>query len=405
MTIEIRDKVVYEPLTVVGYYRPPYYRNAPRFLAHLEGVLDLYVSDRCLIVGDVNFDLLGRVDGPRSSASSYVNLLSSFDFFVCNDRVTRKIKGTLLDHVVDNFSDKVPVASATIDVEFSDHSAVLTRLPFPVQRGYVEMNKKRTDFSLMRTLLSQKLSEVPRDDRCDVDRYMEKLVTACNWAYERSTVNEVKRFCRDKRHCPWMNSHLLAIVRDNIDLYRKTRRPVNRDDEALRSKLRLSNANVAKWQRFYERKYYENMFAEADNPKSVWRRINTVLGRSRKRCVISELNHDGKKLLDDVSKATALNIFFTEIGKKIAERFKSADLNKYGTLRSSVNTIFLEPVVECEVFQIIRQLDSCKSPGIDGITVEMIKECACVIVPVLTEISNITIFRVQSILTASKLLW
>lgn len=39
-----------KPVTVVGYYRPPSYRNAPQFLSHFEGVLDRFTDHNCIVI-------------------------------------------------------------------------------------------------------------------------------------------------------------------------------------------------------------------------------------------------------------------------------------------------------------------------------------------------------------------
>lgn len=108
---------------MVGYYRPPNFSNVPRFLTHLESVLSDHSGRNCVILGDVNFNLLADRLSGFCNISSH---LACFGFGLCNDRVTRSIKVTLLDHVLSNFAEEHSHVSATIEVDFSDHAGVLS---------------------------------------------------------------------------------------------------------------------------------------------------------------------------------------------------------------------------------------------------------------------------------------
>lgn len=85
---------------------------------------------------------------------------------------------------------------------------------------------------------------------------------------------------------------------------------------------------------------------------------------------------EGNVHSDDLNKATALNNFFSEVGKNIAEKFKAGSAGR-GHVTHGVcsNSLFFEPVREAEVLGIIARLDRNKGPGIDGVTHVMLKEC------------------------------
>ncbi|KAJ6647945.1 hypothetical protein Bhyg_03170, partial [Pseudolycoriella hygida] len=105
------------------------------------------------------------------------------------------------------------------------------------------------------------------------------------------------------------------------------------------------------------------------SPKQTWRKINKVLGRVRKPCFIDEIKYENSVHTDDDDEGitSALNAFFTEVGK-IAEKFKDhAPINRHGTLRMCANSIFLEPVQECEINELIMRLDGSKGPGVDAL--------------------------------------
>lgn len=153
VTVEVLGRGRNGPLTIVGYYRPPSYRNSSRFLAHLDGVLCAYSDRKCLILGDTNFNLLSDRLSGYCNVSNYSSLLQSYGFGLCNDRVTRPIKGTLLDHVLSNFVEELPHASVTIEVDFSDHAGVLTVIPLAGRSAVRRIAKESTDFDELRKKL------------------------------------------------------------------------------------------------------------------------------------------------------------------------------------------------------------------------------------------------------------
>ncbi|KAJ6647317.1 hypothetical protein Bhyg_02539 [Pseudolycoriella hygida] len=58
----------------------------------------------------------------------------------------------------------------------------------------------------------------------------------------------------------------------------------------MKGRLRASNAEVSKWERFYTERYYERLFEDASNPKRTWQKI----GRKKKSSNITVINYEDK---------------------------------------------------------------------------------------------------------------
>lgn len=116
-----------------------------------------------MIVGDVNFDVLFNTKTNVGTVNKYLHLVESYDFKVCNDRITRPVSKTLLDHVTCNFSCKVNIDIDTVEVDFSDHCAVFSHVSLPTTFvGKQSVVRSTTDYDLMRSSLAVGWSIVQR---------------------------------------------------------------------------------------------------------------------------------------------------------------------------------------------------------------------------------------------------
>lgn len=396
VTVELSGHGRCEPLVLVGYYRPPNYKNVHRFFSHFENLLSLHPRKNCLIVGDVNLNLLSDKVSGHCNVGKYSSLLASYGFSICNDKVTRSIKGTLLDHVSSNFVERESHACVTFDVDFSDHACVVTGIPFVGRLVKREITKHSTNFDEMRSRLSSSVERICQRQFSNASEYMASIVQALMECSVASTRIERRAIKETHLRCPWMNDHLRSMVIEDNKLFRLSKDPRYFGDESMKSRLRVSRQKVDKWDSYYSRMYYENMFRDTSDPKETWRKINVVLGRKKKSCPVGEISYEGRVAVEDESKASLLNSFFVEIGKKIASKFdkasKASDAGKFGTLRANRHSIFLEPVDEHEIALLIAKLDDGKSPGVDGVTVRMLKECSLILSPILADVLNLSIF-------------
>lgn len=54
-------------------------------------------------------------------------------------------------------------------------------------------------------------------------------------------------------------------------------------------------------------------------------------------------------------------------------------LNKYGTIKASSSSLFLEPTCEADVLDLIASMDPQKAAGSDGITVLSLRACGDIV--------------------------
>lgn len=88
-----------------------------------------------------------------------------------------------------------------------------------------------------------------------------------------------------------------------------------------------------KYQEQYKRYYYEDLFRDCDKPKRLWRRIDKLLGKSKRSVSAVSLQDEGRQVEGD-QVAEFFNEYFANVGKKLAEAIPDSDqddLNKFGT--------------------------------------------------------------------------
>lgn len=379
-------------LVLTSYYRPPDNRNLSVFLRHLQNIFEASTNKNCLIVGDININTLNSSTHSISNLNKYKNLISSYDFEVINNITTRKSSGTLLDHVVCNFHHNTHFINNTVNVDFSDHSAIFTHVqchPTPIKQTIA---KKITNFALLRTKLNEKLSTISHSEFSNPNDLLNIFIDAFKKSFSECTESVMKTVSSKKPICPWMNPHLQSIIKKK-DNFIKTNKNVLHVPW-VKTKLGNLDSDIVKWQWVYKNNYHEMLFNNSlNNRQKTWKNINNILGRQKhQHNPIKKISVNGTDFYEDYQKASVLNSFFTGIGKKLAQDINSIEpINKYQTLHFTTDSIFLEPTNVEEVLNLLGLLDSNKSPGYDEISALSIKTCADVIAPILVSIINLTI--------------
>lgn len=91
-------------------YRPPNSENFHNFMTDLEDEMSSFHGDH-MVLGDLNIDWLGDCMETRK----FRDLLASYGYTVTNNIRTRPVSGKIIDHVVCNFIEHIPISNFTID--------------------------------------------------------------------------------------------------------------------------------------------------------------------------------------------------------------------------------------------------------------------------------------------------
>ena len=139
-------------------------------------------------------------------------------------------------------------------------------------------------------------------------------------------------------------------------------------------------------------KYFNEKFKNCNNSKECWQTINKLLNRQSKSTTINEIKANGTDVIGDINVAQEFNNYFCSVGPKLANDILSTD-NDPLTYMTPVSTSFeFQDIRIEELRSAIKNLKMSKSPGLDKISVKLLKEAGDTITPSLVLLFNLEYF-------------
>jgi len=127
----------------------------------------------------------------------------------------------------------------------------------------------------------------------------------------------LKRIRSKQASKPWITNDLKELMAERDYALRVAKRSGNQ--EQWNEYRRLKNFTNRKI-KSAEALHYKNLIESAENPKVLWRSLNSVIGSNKQEGSPFQV-HDGKRLVSEPkSAATKFNKFFAAIGSKVAGR-------------------------------------------------------------------------------------
>lgn len=120
--------------------------------------------------------------------------------------------------------------------------------------------------------------------------------------------------------------------------------------------------------------------------------INKVIGGNNNKTTHIQLKTENQTFNDGDDISNAFGEYFSTIGQKLSDKIPAKHddhPNKINTLTESTSSIFLRPASVNEVEMLISALRVNKACGIDDISAMTMKNCACVISPILSKLINL----------------
>ena len=139
--------------------------------------------------------------------------------------------------------------------------------------------------------------------------------------------------------------------------------------------------------------YKEVCFTHKKDPSKLWSTINEVCSKKPKSTDVKNLEIDNQKLTNSAAMAEAFNEHFSTIGCKLTDAIGSANsAESFLEYFPTANSVFsIEPTSSAKVLELMLKLSKQKAIGLDGISSQLIKISAPVIVASITEIFNCSI--------------
>lgn len=378
-------------IQVIAIYRPP-------SLCPLDFNIKLtnYVKsiknqgDISLIVGDMNLDILDDSE----CSHEYLNILSEQGYISTINTHTRVQKNSksCLDHIFlkTNFPHEhfIPVV---LQIEITDHYPVLIQFTSPFEP---ETNKKNCIIRNKPYINYNKLNDILRNETW-MDVYAEKNTdkAADIFVYKlREKINICTKHIKikklDIKKNPWVTAGLLKSINIRHDLYKKSKKNPNNEDvlneyKSYRNKLNglINRAKI---------NYYKMQIDQNKNsPQNMWKCVRDIQNPNHnQKSEIKTINNESGIIITDKKEiANTFCKYFSEIGQNLANKIKIGTTMKLPKTILS-NSIYFSHTNEEEVANTINELKSKKSPGVDKLRVETIKNIVEHIVKPITYIIN-----------------
>ena len=140
-----------------------------------------------------------------------------------------------------------------------------------------------------------------------------------------------------------------------------------------------------------KREYYFKLFKKScNNTKATWKTINQILCRVKKKVNNLCIEIDGDQVFDKEKIVNAFNDYFVHIGDSIVNSLPDAQNNYSDFLpqKEYPHSMFMSQIECHEILEIVQHLDKNKSPGYDGINVDILKKTILLFVDPLCNIFN-----------------
>ena len=147
-------------------------------------------------------------------------------------------------------------------------------------------------------------------------------------------------------------------------------------------------------------KFYFDSFREVSkSPEKIWELINSCLNRSPKTSTPSEIKDAHGHIIErELEIANYMNLHFASIGQSVANKlqhnlpYDQCDYRTY-LVKPSVKSMFLTPVTEKELANIVKLFKNGNSPGIDESSTNIVKVILPSINKVMCHLINLSFDR------------
>ena len=391
--IEINKGSLHKTIVLGNIYRPPrnLNENYETFTTEFSIILqNLQKSKHEVVIGgDFNIDLLNIHNKP--TFSSYFDTITSIGFYPQITLPTRlsQRRGTIIDNFLLKLSCTTNnhASSGIFTSRISDHFPYFTCLndiqiiePTP---KYIKTRPRRQDSlnkfknEISNANLYEKLQRDP--DSNPNDNYNIIHETICEAIEKHLPSKNVKYNKHKHKKSSWITQGIVKSISFRDNLYRKMKMtPVHTEEHHyLKSNLKIYNKILNTNIRLAKKSYYNYCFQKYKNDmRNTWSTINSILNRTKKkRNFPDSFNINGDFVSDKVNIANQFNIFFTNIGPKLASKIKYSG---NGTFRDYLNTptqqrFAFQHITDDYIAKIIDSLKPKSSCGFDGLSTKLLK--------------------------------
>lgn len=364
---------------IIGVYNP-HKNNTPELLIDLESILFQNKLKNCFLIGDFNINLLDS----STLSDNYISLLRSYSFTLCNKRFPTRVTDqteTLIDHIHTNI-DSENITVSNICSDFSDHSTLVIDVPSQSTETSYALKEELSSSSyqlidhpkLNNYFLVNKFYSAKTEINGiyeDFSNYIEKGVATCLLQSRQHTS------AKSTKRKPWVTQSFLNILKIKDRLYAKSKGKFA-TQQAKEDYKSYSNY-VTNEKRKLQTAYYSAKFNDVCDQRLIWKGINEILRKSEAstKPKITKLILEEEEITGSINIANALNSYFTNIPKNLADELPTSKNNMTPTPHfNNSHSFFLKPTNETEILEIIKALPNKNNKMDNCLTTNLIKKCS-----------------------------
>ena len=390
--IEVYGGGLSKNIIMSNVYRPPNdiidcYRE---FMDEFFPVLSKFdhSNKEILLSGDFNINLL--LVNEKDIFGEFFDSITSLSYFPKITLPTRfsKRKGTLIDNFFCKLSPISMTAESGILIKkFSDHEPYFICLDLiekqrNVKDKYVfkKYGKKELQSFVDEIRNTNIVSKLDMNENADPNNNYNVLENVIQSAKCKHMPRKQVKFNKHRhKKSGWITNGIIRSISFRDKLYQKLRMssPDSEIHATYETNLKTYNRILRQNIRMAKKMYYERCFHRyKDDVKKTWSTINSLLCKTKNAKSFPEyFIADGEEITNKLEIANKFNMFFTEIGPKLAREIRiTSDKTFKHFLKPLENVSFsFVDVNERELDKIIDQLKPKTSTGWDDISMKLVK--------------------------------
>ena len=338
----------------------------------------------CALMGDFNVDLL-KID-QHDESNFFYNIMTANGFrplILQPSRVT-KSSATLIDNIfINDMATKSKGGNLISSI--SDHFAQFSCLDiFPKKRSDALPKIGRSYKNFSDRSFSEELNKIDWPhilEGKNTDSHIEIILAKTTSILDKMAPMKklTKREAKVKQ-VPWLTMGILKSISGRDALHNKFLKEKNSEKKAaLFSLYKIKRNIIVTLIRSSKKKFFQNYFQEyQSNAKKIWEGIRQILNVSKKNLSLpSKLTIDNIDIFDPKIISEKFNDFFVNIGNNVEAKIPQPKASFSVYLKNRVNnSIFVCPVDDIEVLNMLNKLDKSKSSGPNSIPTNLLKNHA-----------------------------
>ena len=346
----------------------------------------LYLNKPIFILGDLNCNMLNANDPLFQALTTFCLAFNLSQLVHQPTRVTETSKSLLDILLVSN--KNLVIETKVIPVSISDHDLIYATLKLKKERSKPVYVPVRSFKHYDTEAFLKDMFQVPWPVIDTFDN-VEDSLDAFNLLFNEVLDNHapIRNIKVRNRPCPFMTEKIRSLMKIR-DKWRKLARKTN--DPLHWSGYKTRKREVKRELRLAEREFVADQIKNnPNNARCLWKTIRS--------CIPNKSACRRSFTKDDILVANEFNTFFSSIGQTTIEKVKLlADECKYDLTKSiftpriyaESEQFVLQMVESKQVHDIINSMPTNKSPGIDKISMRVIKDSLPAILPTITSIFN-----------------